>query len=238
MNFKNFVNKIFTYIPDNSPEFALLENENPSDHNDTENNFILDTEKIFSSIDVNMEFIKTKYNTLINSDIILRDFVINARGKQYKAFIIYIDGMINSEVLNDFILKPLMMRNRNNMFDNDQNRIISEAVTNNVTVRKVKKFDLADYLKSCLIPQNSIKELDSFSDVFSGVNSGNCALFVDTLGIAFDIEVKGFKQRSVEKPNNEIVIKGPHESFVENIRTNTSVLRRIVNNEHLIIENI
>lgn len=238
MNFKNFVNKIFTYIPDNSPEFALLENENPNDHNDTENNFILDTEKIFSSIDVNMEFIKTKYNTLINSDIILRDFVINARGKQYKAFIIYIDGMINSEVLNDFILKPLMMRNRNNMFDNDQNRIISEAVTNNVTVRKVKKFDLADYLKSCLIPQNSIKELDSFSDVFSGVNSGNCALFVDTLGIAFDIEVKGFKQRSVEKPDNEIVIKGPHESFVENIRTNTSLLRRIVNNEHLIIENV
>ena len=58
MNFKNFVNKIFTYIPDNSPEFALLENENPNDHNDTENNFILDTEKIFSSIDVNMEFIK------------------------------------------------------------------------------------------------------------------------------------------------------------------------------------
>ncbi|MCI8637158.1 MAG: spore germination protein [Clostridia bacterium] len=67
---------------------------------------------------------------------------------------------------------------------------------------------------------------------------GNCALFVDTLNSAFDIEVKGFKQRSVDKPNNEIVIKGPHEAFVENIRTNTSLIRRIVNNENLIIENI
>ena len=65
---------------------------------------------------------------------------------------------------------------------------------------------------------------------------GNCALFVDTLNLAFDIEVKGFKQRSVDSPNNEIVIKGPHEAFVENIRTNTSLLRRIVNNENLIIE--
>lgn len=67
---------------------------------------------------------------------------------------------------------------------------------------------------------------------------GNCALFIDTLNLAFDIEVKGFKQRSVDKPANEIVIKGPHEAFVENIRTNTSLIRRIVNNENLVIENI
>ena len=39
----------------------------------------------------------------------------------------------------------------------------------------------------------------------NGINSGNCVLFVDTLNLAFDIEVKGFKQRSVDKPNNEIV---------------------------------
>jgi spore germination protein KA len=67
---------------------------------------------------------------------------------------------------------------------------------------------------------------------------GNCALFVDTLDLAFDIEVKGFKQRSIDKPDNEIVIKGPHEAFVENLRTNTSLIRRIVNNENLIIENL
>ena len=58
---------------------------------------------------------------------------------------------------------------------------------------------------------------------------GNCVLFVETLDIAFDIDVKGFKQRSVDTPNNEIVIKGPHEAFVENLRTNTSLIRRIVN---------
>lgn len=61
---------------------------------------------------------------------------------------------------------------------------------------------------------------------------------METLSIAFDIEVKGFKQRSIDVPNNEIVIKGPHEAFVENIRTNTSLIRRIVNNENLIIENL
>lgn len=63
-------------------------------------------------------------------------------------------------------------------------------------------------------------------------------MFIDTLNLAFDIEAKGFKQRSIDKPSNEIVIKGPHEAFVENIRTNTSMIRRIVNNEGLIIENV
>ena len=38
--------------------------------------------------------------------------------------------------------------------------------------------------------------------------------------------------------NNEIIIKGPQEAFVENIRTNTSMLRRIANNENLVIENL
>ena len=146
--------------------------------------------------------------------------------------------MIDTEIMNKFILEPLMMRNKNNLFDNSQNRVISEAVANNITVRKVKKFNLPNYISSCLVPQNAIKQVSTFEEIISGINAGNCALFVNTLDVAFDIEVKGFKQRGIEKPSNEIVIKGPHESFVENIRTNTSLIRRFVNNENLVIENL
>lgn len=194
--------------------------------------------KIFTNIDKNQNYIKTKYNLLINSDIITREFILNARGKQYKAFLFYIDGMVDSQILNDFVLEPLIMRNKNNLFDGDQNRIISETSHNNITVRKVKKFDLAKYIEDCLIPQSDVEKSDSFEDIFSGVNSGNCALFVDTINVAFDIDVKGFKQRSIDKPENEIVIKGSHEAFVENIRTNTSLLRRFINNENLVIESL
>ena len=193
---------------------------------------------IFPSLSVNIEYMRTKYNLLINSDIILREFTLNARGKQYNAFLVYIDGMVDSEIMDKFILEPLMLRNKNNLFDGAQTKVISEAVANNITVRKIKKFDLSNYLMGCLMPQNAVKEVTDFDEVANGINSGNCALFVDTLNLAFDIEVKGFKQRSIDTPNNEVVIKGPHEAFVENIRTNTSLIRRIVNNENLIIENL
>ena len=88
------------------------------------------------------------------------------------------------------------------------------------------------------IPQNTVEKVEDFEKLFSDINAGNCGLFVDTINIAFDIDIKGFQQRSIDSPNNEIVIKGSQEAFVENLRTNTSLLRRIVNNENLIIENV
>lgn len=240
MKIKDIINKTFGYQPNDIYQFTLSTDADNAESTTAQNSKEIpeESQTVFPSIDVNLDYLKTKYNILINSDIVTREFILNARGKQYKALLLYIDGMVDSKILNDFVLEPLMLRNKNNLFDREQNRIISEAVTNNITVRKVKKFNLADYIENCLIPQNSLKQQTSFSDIFSGINSGNCALFVDTLPICFDIDVKGFKQRSISKPENEIVIKGPHEAFVENIRTNTSLLRRFTNNENLVIEGL
>lgn len=126
---------------------------------------------IFPSLSVNMEYMKTRYNLLINSDIILREFTMNARGKQYNAFLVYIDGMVNSEIMDKFILEPLMLRNKSNLYDSSQNKVISEAVANNITVRKIKKFDLSNYLMGCLMPQNAVKEVKDFDEAINGINS-------------------------------------------------------------------
>lgn len=225
MKIKDFINNTFGYKPKNEYQFTLPDNPeiDTENYNNTNSDKI---ENIYSQIDANLKYIKTKYNTLINSDIITREFTLNTGSKQYKAFILYIDGMVDSQILNDFVLKPLMLKNK---FCNNE--------TSKIIVQKGKKSNIANFIQDCLIPQNNIKQQSSFKDIFSGVNSGNCALFVDTLSVGFDIDVKGFKQRSISKPENEIVIKGPHEAFVENMRTNTTLLRRFTNNENLIIEN-
>ena len=237
MDIKNSFKNFFSYKPQKNYVFSVLEHEEQLDNNADINNISPKTEieKVYEN---NLSHVKTSYNTLINSDIVIREFTLNARNQQYKAFLLYIDGMIDTNIMNDFVLKPLMLKNQSNSYAGEQNRVFSDITSNNVIIRKVKKFDITQYLLNSLMPQNSVKAQEYFEDVFSGVNSGNCALFVDTLDIAFDIEVKGFKQRSIDAPNNEVVIKGSQEAFVENIRTNTSILRRIINNENLIIENI
>ena len=165
MDFIELFKKNFSYHPQMDYQFDLCENnlvENESNKNEKK---IRNQDKIFPSLSVNIEYMRTKYNLLINSDVILREFTLNARGKQYNAFLVYIDGMVNSQIMDDFILKPLMLRNRNNMYDSSQNKVISEAVANNITVRKIKKFDLPNYLIGCLMPQNAVKEVSNFDDI-------------------------------------------------------------------------
>jgi len=169
MNIKQLFNSIFAYSPNEDYYFNLPDNNQQlePDNNQTSEEKV----NIYPSLSINIEYMKTRYNTLINSDIILREFTINARGKQYNALIAYIDGMIDTEIMDKFILEPLMLRNKNNLYDGTQNKVVSEAVANNITVRKVKKFDLSNYLMGCLIPQNAIKEVSNFDEVSNGINS-------------------------------------------------------------------
>lgn len=230
MNFKNIFSN-FIWKDESNYDFSLSQSDkrnNSSYISDEELN--LDKE-IYTNISSNLDYIKMKYNSMINSDIIIREFTLKAKYKNFKAFIIFIDGMVDTNLINNFVLKPLMLKDTND----DGFSIVS---TNNVVIRKVKKINIQEYVINSLIPQNSVKKQTLFSEIISGINSGNCALFIDTFPFALDIDVKGFKQRSISTPNNEVIIKGPQEAFVESLRTNTSMLRRTINNENLIIENI
>ena len=237
MNFKS----LFKYEPNPDYDFNIQQAENASVQN--LNNEKIE-QKVYSDINKNLEFLQSKYNTLINSDIVIRNFSVICKNKEYRAFLIYIDGMSDSVSINDFILKPLMLRSKNNTFDENSNNKLSR---NNIIAKKMQKItptqdkttsSLPQYIFDRLIPNNNISEQSEFSKIISDINSGNCVLFIDTIDIAFDVDAKGLKQRSVDKPSIENVIKGPQEAFVENIRNNTALLRRVVNNQNLIIENI
>lgn len=195
------------------------------------------SENVYCQLDTNLEYVKVKYNALINSDIKIRKFYINAKNKQYSAFLLFIDGMIDSKSINKFVIEPLMIKNNSNTWESEQN-VISTSTNNKVFVKCVKKFDLANYISECLIPQNDITTSNKFKDIFSQVNMGISALFIDTIDTVFLIDAKGFEKRSISQPENEIIIRGAQEAFVESIRTNTSLLRRLVNNENLIIEDM
>ena len=211
MNFKNFFNKLTKY--NKKYNFTII--------NDKFDNVPTPAEKepnVFTNINENLDFLKSKYNTLLSADIKIREFNMFAYNKNHKCFIIYIDGLVDTISINDFILEPLMLGKQRN--------------------KKPFQGNLSEYVDFCLLPQNSVKKIEEYKDVFDGINMGDCLLFIDTLNIAFGIDVKKFQQRSISVPENESVIKGPQEGYVENLRTNTSLLRRIINNENLVIETI
>ncbi|MBQ6907462.1 MAG: spore germination protein, partial [Clostridia bacterium] len=67
-------------------------------------------------------------------------------------------------------------------------------------------------------------------------NYGSCALFIDTIDICYVMDVKSWEKRGISKPVSENVIRGSHEAFIETLRTNTSLIRRLVRQEKLICE--
>ena len=225
---KKFLNNLFKYNEKDEYNFILsTANNNINEKEFTENDNLL----VSPSLTNNLDYLKIKYNMLINSDVKTREFVLNINNQKISACLFFIDGMVENNAINDFILQPLLLKNSIKMTSpkKKNNQILD-------TNKKLKKYNLENYLYTSLIPQNSVVKETQFSKIVSMINSGFCALFVDSLKICLCIETKGFKGRSIDKPVTESVVKGSHEGFVENIRTNTSMLRKIINNENLIIE--
>lgn len=231
--FFNELKKVFLYRPPETPyNFSLPEKSSLQAHNNELKNASAQSiiNNIVPSLDDNITNLKVRYNSLINSDIILREFSLTVNGKIYNSLIVSIDGMVNSEQVNNFLLRPLMeAANNNNKY--------KTITLNGIKVKKSKKIDLGTYIHNCLMPLNDVNKVDTLDKLVTAVNAGNVALLVDTLPVAFVVEVKGYKIREISSPSNEIVVRGSQEAFVENLRTNTSILRRAINNENLIIEN-
>lgn len=225
--FINNLKKIFVYEPPTARYDFTLSKDTAISRDAADSDNITDS-TISTSFDTNLTNLKVRYNALINSDIILREFSLNLNGSSYRALIACIDGMIDSELVNNFLLRPLMESSNNS----------AQTINiNGIKVKKTKKIDLSSYIYNSLVPQNSISKVKNLDELIAYVNIGNCALLVDTLDVGFVVDVKGYKAREISAPKNEIVVRGAQEAFVEKLRTNTSMLRRIIGNENLIIEN-
>lgn len=222
MKIKEAFNNIFSYKSKDINEFIIPNSPNNILFPETTD------KEISCNYDENMKYLKIKYNLLINSDITTREFEIEISNKKFKACLIFIDGMVDSNSINTSILSPLLLKNSIKM----------QANTNQPKLNDVKKFNLQDFLLKNLITQNTIQIEKDFKSAFEKINAGFSVLFVDTLNSVFCIETKDLKGRDVTEPQTENVVRGPHASFVENIRTNTSLVRKIVNNENLIIESL
>jgi len=215
------IKKIFEYQPNKKHNFII-----PSSPNEIPQS-AEKTAKISNNFSKNFEYLKVKYNLLINSDIETREFEISVSNKTFKALLIFVDGITNSDSINNNILKPLMLK-----------ETIKMSPSKKPKLDNVQKFDLKNYLLNRLLSQNVIEVSENFKDCFEKINSGFVALFVDTLNIAICMETKDYKTRTISTPQAESVVRGPQASFIENLRTNTAQIRKIINNENLIIENL
>jgi spore germination protein KA len=70
-------------------------------------------------------------------------------------------------------------------------------------------------------------------EIVSDILAGNTALILDGQSKAVIFDARGFDKRGISEPGSENVIKGPKDSFIEAMRTNTALIRRRLNTPDL-----
>lgn len=81
-----------------------------------------------------------------------------------------------------------------------------------------------------------IDEITKLEDIILPISSGSVILFIEGLDFVYNINLAKWSKRQVEKPNTEVVIRGPKESFVEDIIVNRTLIRSKIKNNNLIFE--
>lgn len=72
--------------------------------------------------------------------------------------------------------------------------------------------------------------------LYYGVSKGRAALLFDGTAQALILETQGWKTRAITEPASEPAIRGIREGFVEDIRTNTALIRRRIRSPNFWIE--
>lgn len=78
-----------------------------------------------------------------------------------------------------------------------------------------------------------MRRSSDWADIMQTILSGDAVLFVEEMEDTVLIGSKGWKSRAIEEPQTESLIRGPRDGFTEDIRTNTTLIRRRIRDPHL-----
>lgn len=148
-----------------------------------------------------------------SDDVIVRRIKIG--GGQFDAFLLHIDGMSDQTFIADNVMKSLLSL---------------EYVAD---CGKHRTSSVIEIIKDSVLTAGDVKEIGEQKDIFTGVASGDTALFIEGMDKALLISSKGFESRAVQEPETETVVRGPREGFTEPLRVNTSLLRRRIKSTDL-----
>ncbi|MGE5509287.1 MAG: spore germination protein [Chitinophagales bacterium] len=167
------------------------------------------------SLEDNLARLRQALHADLNSDVVFRQFELGFK-KPRRAFLLYVEGLVDKATENQFILEPLMLlvRLRPELPEGEIIRCLAEHLT----------------------PATSTSIEQNLGSVIDKVLTGITALFVEGSAEALLIETKGWKMRSIDKPSSEPAVRGPQEAFTETLRVNTALVRRRLRTKDLVVE--
>ena len=174
------------------------------DENEKENDSNI---RVFHSLQKNKIFLQKKFNH--STDVTFYELESPVG---IKALVVFIDGIVNKELLYRDVINPLIIKSNDIKPNND-----FEAF-------------------KTIFPVTNMKEMNDFKQIITDILDGNTIIFVDEVKYAISISCREWEKRAITEPNSETIIRGPKEGFIESIHINRSLIRRKIKNPNLVFE--
>ena len=127
-----------------------------------------------------------------------------------KAYLYFIDGCVQSDILERMV--EFLMKN-----------------SFSATPRTTSPLEFIN----ANIPHIEVKESGDIATLTDAVLKGESVLLLDGLTTGIHINARSFPAREVDEPENERVIRGARDGFVEALLKNTAIIRRRIRNPEL-----
>ncbi|MET3729131.1 spore germination protein KA [Fictibacillus halophilus] len=177
------------------------------------------TEKVVGELIPVLHVMVDRVKSLLGDpmDLIVREFEFELEHK-VTATLLFLEEMNDSQVLNEFILSPLMS-------------LSSDKQSSPVPVNHA-----LHYIKQNALALGRVLDVETEDELVEALLAGFSVLLVEGNMKGLKLGTTGGKVRGIEEPSSEVVIRGPKDSFTESIKTNISLIRRRVRSKDFRIE--
>ncbi|MBU8753758.1 MULTISPECIES: spore germination protein [Priestia] len=167
--------------------------------------------------DVNKN-IERLLNELGNSSDISFRMVESPYQKTLKAAVIHLDGLADENIINENIMTPLIQ------WLKESNQVVA--------VKEIEE----QIPQILTVSQLTIKE--NWHEFVSAVLTGDTVILLNGSSKIFIGNTKKLQSRAVTEPTSQTVVRGPKDSFTENLRTNTSLIRARIQDSNLRLDSM
>lgn len=167
--------------------------------------------------DVNKN-IERLLNELGNSSDVSFRMVESPHQNMLKAAVIHLDGLADENIINENIMTPLIQ------WFKESNQV--------VTVEEIEE----QIPQMLTVSQLTIKE--NWHEFVSAVLTGDTVILMNGSSKIFIGTTKKLQSRAVTEPTSQTVVRGPKDSFTENLRTNTSLIRARIQDSNLRLDSM
>ncbi|SHO53593.1 spore germination protein [Anaerocolumna xylanovorans] len=159
------------------------------------------------SLDENIDTLSALFENC--ADVVKRKFSVGG-ANQTDIFIIYIDNMIDKELLEMNTLLQLFR-----------------------DLKEMPETDKFEYIKNQGIQTVDLVEVNTIAEIVGQILSGDTIILVDGYDKALKVSMRKMPNRGVPTSENEVSVRGSKESFSEALFINRVLLRRRIKDTNL-----